>query len=262
MSKKDMPADGTDNDTANDDTAAKAGLSAASWADPAGSDDGEQWTDDPEVDPVEQLVVENADLKDQLLRALAEMENVRRRADRQVKDTNVYAISNFARDTLVIGDNLQRTLDAVPAEVRKDNEALNSLLEGVELTQRELQKTLEKHGVHEIVPDGEKFDPNFHQAMFEVENPDIASGTIVQVAQAGYVIGERVLRPAMVGIAKGGPKYKSPSVEEGADTDNELSPEIAHDMSRDEAAVRVEEAQAEAAKAKEPPAGSRIDKSA
>ncbi len=186
------------------------------------------------------------------------MENVRRRADRQVKDANIYAVSNFARDTLVIGDNLRRTLDAVPEDARKDDDALKSLLEGVELTHRELQKTLEKHGVHEIVPDGEKFDPNFHQAMFEVENPDIASGTIIQVAQPGYVIGERVLRPAMVGIAKGGPKYVAKSA--GDETDDTTEP--VSDMSREEAAVRAEEAQAEVAKAKEPPIGSRIDKSA
>jgi molecular chaperone GrpE len=256
MSKKNTPVDGPDNEAANDDVAARA----SGWTDPAVDEDGNPLAEDHEadIDPVEQLVTENAELKDQLLRALAEMENVRRRTDRQVKDANVYAVSNFARDTLVIGDNLRRTLDAVPEEARRDDDALKSLLEGVELTHRELQKTLEKHGVHEIVPDGEKFDPNFHQAMFEVENPDIASGTIVQVVQSGYVIGERVLRPAMVGIAKGGPKF----VAKSADDEVDDTTEPVSDMSREEAAVRAEEAQAEVAKAKEPPIGSRIDKSA
>lgn len=256
MSKKDTPAEGLEDNSVNDDPAAQT---ASGWTENTGNDAGDPLADDLDIDPVEQLLTENADLKDQLLRSLAEMENVRRRSDRQVKDANIYAVSNFARDTLVIGDNLRRTIDAVPPEARAENEALGSLLEGVELTERELQKTLEKHGVHEIVPDGDKFDPNFHQAMFEVENPDIASGTIIQVVQAGYVIGERVLRPAMVGIAKGGPKYKSPSLE---DEDVASGPDTQPDMSRDEATARSEEAQAEAAKAKEPPIGSRIDKSA
>ncbi len=260
MNKKNIPVDGPDSEAANDDLAAKP----SGWNDQGLDDNGDPLAEDHEadIDPVEQLITENADLKDQLLRALAEMENVRRRADRQIKDANVYAVSNFARDTLVIGDNLRRTLDAVPEETSRDDDALKSLLEGVELTHRELQKTLEKHGVYEIVPEGDKFDPNFHQAMFEVENPDIASGTIIQVVQAGYVIGERVLRPAMVGIAKGGPKYVAGGTDDGTDGGAGSSADPVSDMSREEAAARAEEAQAEVAKAKEPPAGSRIDKSA
>lgn len=254
MSDKDKPFDGPD-----DEMRETPEVSLSGWTgndDEIPSEDGEI-----EIDPIAQLVEDNADLKDQLLRAMAEMENMRRRTERQVKEANIYAVSNFARDTLTIGDNLQRTLEAVPPEARAEGGALATLLDGVELTQRELQKTLEKHGVQAINPEGEKFDPNFHQAMFEIENPDIASGTVVQVAQAGYVIGARVLRPAMVGIAKGGPKFVAPSDDENPLSEAPQS-EPGEDMGLNEATVRAEDAQAEAAKAKEPAPGSRIDKSA
>ncbi len=148
-----------------------------------------------------------AEMKDQLLRTLAEMENLRRRTEREVKDARQYAVANFARDMLQVGDNLRRALDAVPAETRAGADAaLTALLEGVEMTERGLLASFEKFGVRKISPTGERFDPNFHQAMFEVPNPEVASGTVVQVVQDGYVIGERVLRPAMVGVARGGPK--------------------------------------------------------
>ncbi|MBL4756775.1 MAG: nucleotide exchange factor GrpE [Rhizobiales bacterium] len=258
MSDKDKPFDGPD-----DEMRETPEVSLSGWTETAMENEGELPPEDgeAEIDPVIQLIEDNADLKDQLLRAMAEMENMRRRTERQVKDANIYAVSNFARDTLTIGDNLERTLEAVPPEARAEGGALATLLDGVELTQRELQKTLEKHGVRAINPEGEKFDPNFHQAMFEIENPDIASGTVVQVAQTGYVIGERVLRPAMVGIAKGGPKFVTPANNDEATSDASQS-ELSDDMSRNEAAVRAEDAQAEAAKAKEPAPGSRIDKSA
>ena len=151
-----------------------------------------------EPTPEEQI----ADLKDQLLRAMAETENIRRRAQRDVQDTSRYAVSNFARDVLSIGDNLTRALDSVPQEARETNEALASLLDGVTMTQREFLTTIERHGIKRIEPMGVKFDHNFHQAMFEVEDADNEPGTVVQVVQVGYMIGDRLLRPAMVGIAK------------------------------------------------------------
>jgi molecular chaperone GrpE len=153
------------------------------------------------------LEAELAAAKEQLLRTLADMENLRRRTEREVAETRSYAVSNFARDVISVGDNLARALEALPEDARKSvDAAVIALLEGVQLTERELLKTLEKHGVRKVDPMGEKFDPNFHQAMFEVPNPDVPNGTVVQVVQAGYKIGDRVLRPAMVGIGRGGPK--------------------------------------------------------
>lgn len=154
----------------------------------------------------ESLLAENAELRDKLLRAMAEMENLRRRTAREKEDTARYAISNFARDVLTIGDNLQRAMEHVPAEDIAADPALKSLLEGVELTDRELAKMLEKHGVTKLEPLGQRFDPNQQQAMYEVPTTEVPEGTVVQVMQAGYTIGERVLRPAMVAVSKGGPK--------------------------------------------------------
>ncbi|MCL6705746.1 nucleotide exchange factor GrpE [Pseudomonas sp. R2.Fl] len=160
-----------------------------------------------EPDPVEVLKTENADLRDRYLRLAAEMDNLRRRTERDVKDAKTYAVTGFARDMLAVSDNLRRALDAIPAEAREAADAgLAALIEGVEMTERAMLSTLERHGVKKIEAEGQKFDPNFHQAMFEVPNPNVPNNTVVQVVQAGYAIGERVLRPAMVGVAKGGPK--------------------------------------------------------
>jgi molecular chaperone GrpE len=160
-----------------------------------------------EPDPIAVLEAEKTDLKEKLLRTLADMENLRRRTEREVADARTYAVTNFARDMLNVADNFQRAVDSVPAEARAaDNPVLKALIEGVELTERDMLKTLERYGVKRLDPEGQKFDPNVHQAMFEVPNPDVPSGTIVQVVQSGYVIGDRVLRPALVGVAKGGPK--------------------------------------------------------
>lgn len=161
----------------------------------------------PEPDPVAVLEAERQDLKDKLLRTLADMENMRRRTEREVADARAYAVTNFARDMLNVADNVRRAIESVPAEARAAAEGpLKALVEGIELTERDLLKTLERHGVRQLDPQGQKFDPNLHQAMFEVPNPDVPNGTVVQVVQSGYVIGERVLRPALVGVAKGGPK--------------------------------------------------------
>jgi molecular chaperone GrpE len=163
--------------------------------------------DDPEPGSVELLQKEASEARDRMLRTLAEMENLRKRTSKEVADARLYGITGFARDVLDIADNLQRALDAIPAETRAAADpGLTSLTEGVELTERSLLNALEKHGVKKFDPQGQKFDPNFQQAMFEVPDPSVPSGTVVQVMQAGYTIGERVLRPALVGVAKGGAK--------------------------------------------------------
>ena len=163
--------------------------------------------DDPEEGSVEALSKEIAESRDKMLRTLAEMENLRKRTTREVADARIYAITGFARDVLDIADNLQRALDAVPADTRASADpGLKALIEGVELTERSLLNALEKNGVKKFDPAGEKFDPNFQQAMYEVPYASVPSGTVVQVVQAGYMIGERVLRPALVAVSKGGAK--------------------------------------------------------
>ncbi|MEM5581516.1 nucleotide exchange factor GrpE [Roseibium sp. AS2] len=181
---EDQPADVTPETEAAADTAGEAG-----------------------ADPVEALQAENAELKDRSLRAIAEMENLRRRTEKEIKDARQYAVSSFARDMLTVSDNLRRALEALPEDDRKNADAgIASLIEGVEMIERDFLNQMEKNGVRKLDPEGQKFDPNFHQAMFEVPNTEVPNNTVVQVVQAGYVIGDRVLRPAMVGVSKGGPK--------------------------------------------------------
>jgi len=163
--------------------------------------------DDPEEGSVEALAKEAAEARDKMLRTLAEMENLRKRTAKEVADSRIYGITGFARDVLDIADNLQRALDAVPAETRESADPiLKALIEGVELTERSLLNALEKNGVKKFDPSGEKFDPNFQQAMYEVPDTSVPPGTVVQVVQAGYMIGDRVLRPALVAVSKGGAK--------------------------------------------------------
>lgn len=170
-------------------------------------------------DPLVLLEAEKAELKDKLLRVLAEMENLRRRTERELADARAYAVTGFARDMLNVVDNLTRALDAVPAEARAQGEAtLKGLIEGVELTSRDLLKSLERHGVKPIEAEGQRFDPNLHQAMFEVPDPQKPNGTVVTVVQGGFVIGERVLRPALVGVSKGAAKV-APTAEEAKSVD-------------------------------------------
>src|ERR1700686_3307433 len=160
-----------------------------------------------EPKPSTALDREHAEMKDRLLRTLAEMENLGKRTEREVADARLYGAASFARDVLGVADNIRRALDAVPPEARANDQAgMKALVDGVELTERELLKALEKNGVRQFTPQGEKFDPNVHQAMFEVPDPSVPAGSIVQVMQPGYMIGERVLRPALVAVAKGGPK--------------------------------------------------------
>jgi molecular chaperone GrpE len=149
-----------------------------------------------------ELETQVAELKDQLLRAVAEQENVRKRADREREQLRKFGISNFAKELLSAADNLRRALDAGPDDLVGVDDAVRNLIVGVEMTERELLSAFEKNGIRKIDPMGEKFDYNFHQAMFEVEDSGQEAGTVVQVLQSGYAIEDRILRPAMVGVAK------------------------------------------------------------
>lgn len=153
------------------------------------------------------LRLENAELKDKLLRALAEMENLRRRTEREAAEVKIYAVTSFARDMLTFADNLRRALDSVPAPLREQaGEPWKSLAEGIELTERDFLGRLGKYGVRKLEPLGGKFDPHLHEALFEVPSEAAPNGTVVQVIEDGYAIGERVLRPAKVGVARGAQK--------------------------------------------------------
>jgi molecular chaperone GrpE len=183
----------------SDDTMAQDGFEPRPEMEKPANDAG------PAPDPTEALKAENADLKDRVLRLAAEMENLRKRMEREISDTRAYAITKFARDMLTATDSLSRALLVLPAETRDTADgAMKSLIDGIELTEREMQRLLATHGVKPIEAEGQKFDPHRHQAMFEVPDPSRPEGTVVQVVQTGYAIGDRVLRPAMVGVAKGG----------------------------------------------------------
>jgi len=153
-----------------------------------------------ERDEVAALTLENGELRDQILRLAADMENLRRRTARDVADAKTYAIANFARDMLDVADNLTRALGAIAPDLRDSDTQLNSLAEGVEMTQRTMISALERYGVTKVEAEGQKFDPNFHQAMFEVPDPEQPAGIVTQIVQEGYKIGDRVLRPALVGV--------------------------------------------------------------
>ncbi len=171
----------------------------------------DEFTQDPNLDPnqphpadvIQALNAENVDLKDRLLRALAETENVRRRGEREREDTKQFAVSRFARDMLGIADNFARALSHLPQEVRDAADPqVRSVIEGVEATERQLMSTLANHGVKQVETEGVKFDPNFHQAIAEVPGEGRPPGTIVNVVQSGYTIADRLLRPAMVTVAR------------------------------------------------------------
>ncbi len=165
--------------------------------------DGDAGEDAFGMDTYEELATENADLKDRLLRAMADTENLRKRAEREKAEATLYAATNFARDLLSVSDSMGKALEMMPDEARKNaDEATRNLIEGIELTRRELLNSFQKHGIVEVNPMDEKFDPHYHQAMFEVPGSDKPNGTVVQVVQTGFKIGERILRPALVGIAK------------------------------------------------------------
>jgi molecular chaperone GrpE len=191
----------------------------ASTTEPAAADSAPSG----EMVPAEQVkaaLEAAADFKDKLLRALADMENLRKRTEREVADARQYGVTAFARDVLQVSDNMHRALDAIGVELAETTDSnVRALIEGIELTERELAKVLEKHGVKMFSPQGEKFDPNFHQAMYEVADGSVAPGTVAQVIQAGFTIGERVLRPALVAVAKAPPKAPAPSANDNNGTD-------------------------------------------
>ena len=162
-------------------------------------------TQPPAEERIAKLEADLAEARDRMLRALAETENVRRRLEREREDTARYAISRFAGDILTVADNLRRALDAVPAAAVEKDEFLAKLVDGVGATEKNLLSVLEKNGVKKLDPAGQKFDPNFHEVLFELDAPDRPVGTVVQVLEAGYTIGDRLLRPARVAAAKGGP---------------------------------------------------------
>ena len=163
-----------------------------------------------EPDPfkvLEALQAENVELKDRVLRVMADMENLRRRTEREVGDAKAYGVTSFARDMLTFADNLRRAVEAVPADVRDGAEPrLKSFIEGIELTERDFLSRLNRFGVKKLEPMGKRFDPNMHEALFEMPDESVPTGTVMQVVEQGYAIGDRVLRPAKVGVSRGGPK--------------------------------------------------------
>ncbi len=185
-----------------DDTPSQTDETAAAAEPTQGQGEAER-----DAQAVQALIAENAGLKDKVLRTLAEMENLRRRTEKEVVDAKAYGVTSFARDMLTFADNLKRALDNVPPEAREgaDN-ALKSFVEGIELTERDFISRLSRHGVRKLEPKGQKFDPNFHEALFEAHDESLPAGTVAQVVEDGFAIGERVLRPAKVGVAKGGAK--------------------------------------------------------
>ncbi len=159
----------------------------------------------PETAPpeeIDRLTAENAQLRDKWMRAAAETENLRKRAQRDLEETSRYAVTGFARDMVNVLENLTRAVESIPAEGREGNELLQKLGEGVDLTLQELLSIFKKHGIARLFPLNQKFDHNFHQAVVQVERDDVPPGTVVQVVQAGYVIHDRLLRPAMVAVSK------------------------------------------------------------
>lgn len=173
----------------------------AAFADEMETDAEDQAEDAPKEDSAPDLEGQLAETKDQLMRALAEIENTRRRAQKDRQDASKFAVQGFAKDMLSVADNLRRALDAMPEDA-KSNEQMKNLIEGIEATEREMLRTFEKNGIQKLNPEGEMFNPNFHEVMFETPIPGQPAGTIIQVIEVGYMLNERLLRPARVGVAK------------------------------------------------------------
>ena len=190
---------GTDEPQGDDEDAIAAAVAAAVGEDAVAGDS--PWAQDPAA-RIAELEEEIDTLKDQFLRAMAEAENVRKRSERQLAEAHKYGVANFARAVLTVADDLSRALAAVPEDQRQGDGLLQTLLGGVEAVERELAKVFEAHNIERIDPAGEPFDPNFHEAMFEVPNSDFPGGTVAQVVQPGYRLHDRLLRPARVGVAK------------------------------------------------------------
>lgn len=208
--KKDAATDAAPDEDLNTGEGVEAAAQAAADSDQAGESppfDIDSVLDAPDPagadNTFEALVSERDSLKDQLLRALADVENMRRRTEREIETARKYSHTGFARDLVGAIDNLARAIDAAPAaDDEAAGESVNALITGLEMSWTEIQSTMERHGIRRISPLGEKFDYNFHQAMFEMPHPDQPPGTVVEVVQHGYVLHDRLLRPAMVGVAK------------------------------------------------------------
>jgi molecular chaperone GrpE len=208
----------------DDTSAAAAELSAAKSS--AAPDDAAGGPADAEIATLKAQI---ADLTDRLLRAHAEMDNIRKRSEREKADTQKYAVTRFAHDIITVGDNVERAIAAVPPAAAEHDPALKSFLEGVTMTERELVNVLERHGIKRMSPQGEAFNPHHHQAVMEAHDESVPAGTVVQVLQAGYTIEDRTLRPAMVAVAKGGAK-PARQTESAGDT----APTAANDDSPDQ----------------------------
>jgi molecular chaperone GrpE len=196
--------DGTD---PQNETLAQYGKTPGGGETPAGEAPIPQSEAERDAAAVQALIAENASLKDRVLRTLAEMENLRRRTDKEVADAKTYGVASFARDMLTFADNLKRALESVSAEARAGADvSLTAFVEGIELTERDFLSRLARHGVRKLDPKGQKFDPNFHEALFEAQDESVPPGTVAQVVEEGFAIGDRVLRPAKVGVTKGGAK--------------------------------------------------------
>ena len=230
---------------------------AEETASAARPDDGPALPGDPPpdaaADPRQELVPEPAadvallesqvaELNDKLLRALAEAENVRRRAERDREDAFKYAIANFARDVLSVADNLRRAMANVDPAVRRSDPAVDKVIEGLELTEREMLAAFERYGIRPVKALGEKFDHNLHEALFEVEDRSRPAGTVVQELETGYLLNDRLLRPAKVGIAKGGAKVEGrvaprttapPAAAEGSKTGGQAAPKAYESKGKD-----------------------------
>ena len=199
---------------------------------PQGVTSGATSGENTQPSPMKVLEAQVADLKDQILRAYAEMENVRKRGERERQDTQKYAVSKFARDILSVADNLERAIAAAPASESADP-VLKGLLDGVTVTERALVGILERNGITRIEAQGSLFDPHQHQAVMEHPDPSVPSGTIVRVFEAGYMIGDRVLRPASVVVAKGAPKAAQPAGPQDAAATAGAPPEAGNDNAAD-----------------------------
>jgi molecular chaperone GrpE len=175
--------------------------------------DGPEPTVETLLKVVEGLQAENAELQDKHLRAVAEAQNIRRRAQQDIEKERKFGIERFARDVLSVADNLGRALSALPADLEEVDPALRNVIAGVQATERELQSVLERHGITRVESLGRPFNAEFHQAMMEVQDPSVPAGTVVQELAPGYLIAGRLLRAAMVAVSKGGPAVRSPSNE-------------------------------------------------
>lgn len=168
---------------------------------------------------IAELEAQLAEMKDHAMRAMADTENMRKRTERERSDMKKYAITSFAKDLLSVSDNLRRALEAVPEEQRERNEVIINLLTGVEATERELLKVFEQKSINKIEPLNEKFDPNFHEVMFEAPSNEYPAGVVLQVIESGYMLNDRLLRPARVGVSKGAPEAPADGEDHHVDTE-------------------------------------------